>query len=69
MYSFSTKKLQKCIDTCVKTYGTNPLYSHSTPSFTWKTGSTTILVKPDCITDDKIYTQNQNDKWSLTYIG
>ena len=25
-------------DTCEKTYGTSPLYSYSTPSFTWKAG-------------------------------
>ena len=29
---------QKYIDTCKKAYGSNPLYSYSTPSCTWKAG-------------------------------
>ena len=39
------------IDTCKKAYGINPLYSYSTPSFTWKAGLKLTRVKLDYITD------------------
>ena len=29
---------QNYIDTCKKAYGIKPIYSYSTPSFTWKAG-------------------------------
>ena len=45
---------QNFIDTCKKATGINPLNSHSTPSFTWKTGLKTTGVKIDYITDDKL---------------
>ena len=50
----STEIFQNCIDTCKKAYGINPLYSYSTPSFTWKAGSKMTGVKLDYITDDKL---------------
>ena len=45
---------QKYIDTCKKAYGSNPLYSYSTPSCTWKAGLKKTGVKLDYITDDKL---------------
>ena len=42
------------IDTCKKACGINPLYSYSTPSFTWKAGLKMIGVKLDYITDNKL---------------
>ena len=45
---------QNYVDTCKKAYGINPLYSYSTPSFTWKAGLKTTGVKLDYITDDKL---------------
>ena len=42
------------IDTCKKAYGIKPLYSFSTPSFTWKAGLKMTGVKLDYITDDKL---------------
>ena len=45
---------QNYIDTCKKAYGINPLYSYSTPSFTWKAGLKMTGVKLDYITDDKL---------------
>ena len=42
------------IDTCKKAYGINPLYSYSTPSFTWKAGLKMTGVNLDYITDDKL---------------
>ena len=48
-----TDNFQKYIDTCKKAYGINPLYSYSTPSFTWKAGLKMTGVKLDYITDDK----------------
>ena len=49
-----TDTFQNYIDTCKKAYGINPLYSHSTPSFTWKAGVKMTGVKLDNITDDKL---------------
>ena len=49
-----TDIFQKYIDTCKKAYGINPLYSHSTPLFTWKAGLKMTGVKLDYITDDKL---------------
>ena len=49
-----TDILQNYIDTCKKAYGNNPLYSYSTPSFTWKAGLKMTGVKLDYITDDKL---------------
>ena len=49
-----TDIFQNYIDTCKKAYGINPLYSHSTPSFTWKAGLKMTGVKLDYITDDKL---------------
>ena len=49
-----TDIFQNYIDTCKKAYGINPLYSYSTPSFTWKAGLKMTGVKLDYITDDKI---------------
>ena len=49
-----TDIFQNYIDTCKKAYGINPLYSYSTPSFTWKAGLKMTGVKLDYITDDKL---------------
>ncbi len=49
-----TDIFQNYIDTCKKAYGTNPLYSYSTPSFTWKAGLKMTGVKLEYITDDKL---------------
>ena len=49
-----TDIFQNYIDTCKKAYGINPLYSYSTPSFTWKAGLKMTVVKLDYITDDKL---------------
>ena len=49
-----TDIFQNYIDTCKKAYGINPLYSYSTPSFTWKNGLKMTGVKLDYITDDKL---------------
>ena len=49
-----TDIFQNYIDTCKKAYGINPLYSYSTPSFTWKAGLKMSGVKLDYITDDKL---------------
>ena len=49
-----TDFFQNYKDTCKKAYGINPLYSHSTPSFTWKAGLKMTGVKLDYITDDKL---------------
>ena len=49
-----TDIFQNYIDTCKKAYGNNPLYSYSTPSFTWKAGLKMTGVKLDYITDDKL---------------
>ena len=51
---FLTDIFQKYIDTCKKAYHINPLYSYSTPSFTWKAGLKMTGVKLDYITDDKL---------------
>ena len=51
---FLTDIFQNFIHTCKKAYGINPLYSHSTPSFTWKAGLKMTGVKLDYITDDKL---------------
>ena len=48
-----TDIFQNYIDTCKKAYGIDPLYSYSTPSFTWKAGLKVTGVKLDYITDDK----------------
>ena len=45
---------QNYIDTCKKAYDINPLYSYSTPSFTWKAGLKMTGVTLDYITDDKL---------------
>ena len=49
-----TDIFQNYIDTCKKAYDINPLYSYSTPSFTWKAGLKMTGVKLDFITDDKL---------------
>ena len=49
-----TDIFQNYIDTCKKAYGINPLYSYSTPSFTWKAALKMTGVKIDYITDDKL---------------
>ena len=49
-----TDIFQNYIDTCKKSYGINPLYSYSTPSFTWKGGLKLTGVELDYITDDKL---------------
>ena len=49
-----TDIFQNYIDTCKKAYGINPLYSYSTPSFTWKAGLKMTGVKLDYITDDEL---------------
>ena len=49
-----TDVFQIYIDTCKKAYGNNPLYSCSTPSFTWKAGLKITGVTLDYITDDKL---------------
>ena len=49
-----TDIFQNYIDTCKKAYGINPLYSYSTPSFTWKAGLKMTGVTLDYITDDKL---------------
>ena len=49
-----TDFFQNYIDTCKKAYAINPLYSYSTPSFTWKAGLKMTGVKLDYITDDKL---------------
>ena len=49
-----TDIFQNYIDTCKKAYGINPLYSYSTPSFTWKAGLRMTGVKLDYITDGKL---------------
>ena len=51
---FLTDIFQNYIVTCKKAYGINPLYSYSTPSFTWKAGLKMTGVKLDYITDDKL---------------
>ena len=51
---FLTDIFQNYIDTCKKAYGINPLYSYSTPSFTWKAGLKMTGVTLDFITDDKL---------------
>ena len=49
-----TDMFQKYIDKCKSTNGINPLYSFSTPNFTWKAGSKHTGVQIDYITDDKL---------------
>ena len=49
-----TDIFQNYVDTCKKAYGINPLYSYSTPSFTWKAGLKMTGVQLDYITDDKL---------------
>ena len=49
-----TDNFQNYTDTCKKAYGINPLYSYSTPSFTWKAGLKMTGVTLDFITDDKL---------------
>ena len=51
---FLTDIFQNYIDTCKKAYGINPLYSYSTPSFTWKAGLKMTGVTLDYITDDEL---------------
>ena len=45
---------QNYIDTCKSAYGINPLYSYSTPSFTWKAGLKYTGVQFDFLTDDRL---------------
>ena len=49
-----TDIFQNYKDTCEKAYGNNPLYSYSTPSFTWKAGLKMTGIKIDYVTDDKL---------------
>ena len=49
-----TDIFQNYIDTCIKIYGINPLYSYSTPLFTWKAGLKMTGVTLDYMTDDKL---------------
>ena len=42
------------IDTCKKAYGINPIFSCSTPSFTWKAGLKMTGKKLHYITNDKL---------------
>ena len=49
-----TDIFQNSIDTCKKANGINPLYSYSTPSFTWKANLKITGVKLDYIDDDKL---------------
>ena len=56
-----TDVFQIYIDTCKKAYGINPLYSYSTPSFTWKAGLKMTGVKLDFIFDDKLRLLLQNN--------
>ena len=49
-----TDFFQNYIDSCKKLYGNKPLYSYSTPSFTWKAGFKMTGVKLDYITDVKL---------------
>ena len=42
-----TDIFQNYRDTCKKAYGINPIYSFSTPSFTWKAGLKRTGVKLD----------------------
>ena len=56
-----TDIFQNYIGTCKKAYGINPLYSFSTPSFTWKAGLKTTGVKLDYITDDKLRLSVKNN--------
>ena len=46
--------VQSFINTSISAFGMNPLYSHSTPSFTWKAGLKYTGVELDFITDDKL---------------
>ena len=52
--SLLTDFFQNYIDTCRKAYGINPLYSYSTPSFTWNAGLKMTGVTLDYITEDKL---------------
>ena len=56
-----TDIFQNYIDTCKKAYGIKPLYSYSTPSFTWKAGLKMTGVNLDCIIDDKLKLLLQNN--------
>ena len=58
---FLTNIFQNYIDTCKKAYGINPLYSFSTPSFTWKTGLKRTGVTLDFITNDKLILLLENN--------
>ena len=49
-----TDIFQNYIDTCKKGYGNNPIYSYSTPSFTWKAGMKMTGVTINYIIDDKL---------------
>ena len=49
-----THIFQNYINTCKKAYGINPLYSYSTPSFTWKAGLKKTGVKLYYKADDKL---------------
>ena len=49
-----TDIFQNYIDTYKEAYGINPLYSYSTPSFTWKAGLKMTGVTLDFITVDKL---------------
>ena len=49
-----TEIFQNYIDTCKEAYGINPVYSYSTPSFTWKAGLKMTGVKLDYKTNDTL---------------
>ena len=49
-----TDIFQNCIDVCKKAYNNNPLFSYSTPPFTWKAGSKLTGVKLCFMIDDKL---------------
>ena len=49
-----TDIFQNYIDTCKKAYGINPIYSCSTPSFTWKADLKMTGVTLDHTTDHKL---------------
>ena len=51
---FLTDIFQNYVDTCKKTYGINPFYSYSTPSFTWKAGLKMTGVNLIYIIDDQL---------------
>ena len=63
-----TDNFQNYIDTCKKAYGINPLYSYSTPSFTWKAALKMTGVKLDYITDDKLRLLLENNERRTKFL-